>query len=111
MSDTTTILRSVGIAKDATFQTICKIAQDEESILGPIVGIGHGPLMGADGKSTSEEVTVLTMDMAQAPPEKAVILRMCIGSTAPTVGGATLIGTGHCYVTGQLIALAVFRPT
>jgi hypothetical protein len=102
--------KSVGAPKDSTLQALSTIVVQMERQLGPLIDLGHGPLLQADGTSSGQDVTVLTFDMAQEPPAKNATLQQCIGSNVPVVGGSALIKTGQCYVSGQLIMLAAFRP-
>jgi hypothetical protein len=81
-----------------------------EQLLGPLIDLGHGPLLQADGSHSGQDVTVLTFDMAKDPPPKNATLRQCIGDQAPVVSGSTLIKTGQCFVSGQLLLLAAYRP-
>ena len=106
----TTMLKSVGVAKDTRLEVLGTIVVQMEQQLGPLTNLGHGPLMQSDGSHSDQDVTVLVFDMAQAPPSDNAFLRMCIGNQPPTVAGATLIVTGQCYVSGQLMMIAAFRP-
>ena len=110
--DDTTDPKSLGVRKNTSLQELQHIVQQRERLLGPLIGLGHGPLLGSDGKETGEDVTVLTFDMGIDPPTKFAILKQFIGAAPPPppAPGATLIAKGQCYVTGALLMLAAFRP-
>ena len=83
-----------------------KVVQQNEQILGPLTALGNAQDL--DGT----KFTLLTLDMAQAPPDDThlAVLGPCVGGTAPPRAEHTVICTGECYIIGQLQTLAAYRP-
>ena len=53
--------KSVGVAKDTTLQSLATIVAQTEQTLGPLIDLGHGPLLQADGSHSGQDVTVLDL--------------------------------------------------
>jgi hypothetical protein len=105
-----TTAKSVGIKKDTSLGDLQTIVQQQEGLLGPLIALGHGLLLASDGITTEQDLTVLTLDMDQAPPAKRATLRQAVGGQAVPVAGSTPICTGDCYVSGEIQTIAAYRP-
>ena len=104
-----TTAKSVGVNKDTSLSDLQTIVQQQEGQLGPLIALGHGELLASDG-TTEQDVTVLTVDMDQDPPVKLATLQQAVGGQAVPLAGSTLICTGDCYVSGQILTIAAYRP-
>lgn len=105
--------KSVGVQKDVSLADLETIVQQQEDLLGPLIALGHGPLLtrrNAGTTQTEQDVTVLTFDMDPDPPANKATLRQAVGGHAVALPGLTLISTGQCFVSGQLLTIAAYRP-
>jgi hypothetical protein len=94
---------SVKIGADSdsssTLEKLQLFIQQQEEIQGLLIGLGN------DGVHT-----VIEIDNDQDPPAKPAILKQAIGDIAASITGHVFICKGNCFIAGQKLQIAAYRP-
>jgi len=84
--------KTIGAPKTLALIDLNKLVAQQEELLGPLIGIGN------DGNQT-----LLTVDMAEDPPETFAVIVPTFAGQAVVPQGSVKVCEGKVFITSQLI--------